>query len=273
MLILTLCLSITGCGKLIDAFREGVEDGIGSVVSSLEPEISGVQETDDSPEEDPEEDPDEPASTAPNESIGEVAYEITYAKASSYLRNSSTVWVQVIIEVENTGSARLYLDSGAYDLEDANGKLIKSVSYVSVYPDVIEPGEKAYYYEETSIDDFEKAVELEILPRVDIKKATVDKIRLSVSDDVLSEDGYGDLKILGRVENTTDEELSYVYVVVVLFDSNDIPLGLFHTTIPDTLAPGDKVGFEGISMFLPASVTLDSVSRYEVFAYMEQYQY
>jgi len=270
VLALALCLSIAGCGRLLNAVKEGVEEGISSALSSMEPVISDLQETDEYPED---EKPDEPVTTTPKESSDEVAYEITYAKATTYGYSMGIVWVQSIFVVENTGSTRLYLSGGAFDLEDENGKLVKSVASVPVYPNVIDPGEKAYYHDKRMLESLDNAEELVILPRVDIKKATVDTLRLSVSDLDLVEEGYSGVKMRGRVENTTDEEQTLVYIATVLFDDSDIPIGLMVTTLSETLAPGDKVGFETSGYNLPKNLTVDSVSRYEVFAYHHQFQY
>lgn len=202
-----------------------------------------------------------------------VDYEITYSSAKTYTNSIGTTWVQAIFEVTNTGTGPLYLSAGSYDLEDESGALVASKTMVSVYPDVIDPGEKAYYYEESTLDDVEGGIELTILPRADAKEAKIDNIRFSVSDFSLSEDSFSRIKMMGRVENNSDEVQNMIYIAAILFDSDNKPIGQIFTILSEELAVGDKIGFEGSAFSLPKDVTMDAVARYEVFAYPLQFQF
>ena len=211
---------------------------------------------------------------APNPSSGEdeLTYEITYQNAETWVNSIGTVWVQVIVEVTNTGSVPLYLSSGAFDLEDQSGSLVKSVSMVSSYPDIIEPGEKGYYYEETTLD-VDEPIELVVLPRPDIRRARIENIRYAVTDLTLSETTFNDIKMMGRVENTHDEEQEMVYVVAILFDSNGVPIGRILEIIMEHFQPGDKIGFEASSFSMPNRIKLGDIASHEVYAYPMQYQF
>lgn len=201
------------------------------------------------------------------------AYEVTYSHATSYKDSIGTVWMQAIVEIENTGSSDLFLSTGNMDIEDANGKLITSRTMVSCYPNVISPGEKGYYYESTTLNDLDEAIDLVVIPRPDIKAAKVDKITLNISEDELANKTYGGLSLKGRIENPTSEEQKLVYIAAVLFDAQDVPIGLMFTIITDPIKAGDKIGFEMSSSALPSDVTLDRVARYEIFAYPTQFQF
>lgn len=203
----------------------------------------------------------------------ETAYEITYNNARIYTDSIGTPWVQVIVEIENTGSADLYLSSGKCDLEDKDGNLVKSLSMVSIFPSVIATGEKAYLYEETTLDE---AVEGEItaLPRFSADKATVDNVRFNVTDAEITGDQFGFMKGKGRVENTTSEaEDGMTYIVFVLKDAESTPIGVMFTIMTDTLNPGDKFGFEVSGMSLPDDVTPDTVASFDTYAYPYQLQF
>lgn len=201
-----------------------------------------------------------------------VAYEITDSSVALWKDSIGTSWVQTIVEITNTGSEPLYLGSGSYDLEDSEGKLIASQSLVSTYPNVLAPGEKGYMYEETT---FDKDVdgELTVIPRVDAKEAKVDLIRLSVSDTEISNGSYGDLEMLGRVENCTDETQSMVYIVAFLYDEAGSCIGQMFTILMDDLAAGEKVGFEMSSFSMPDTITASAVADYVVYAFPYQYQF
>lgn len=202
----------------------------------------------------------------------ETAYEITYSGAKAYTDSIGTTWVQAITEIENTGSANLYLGSGAYDIEDADGGLVKSSTMVSAFPSVIAPGEKGYFYEETTLDEPVEG-ELTLLPRPSADKAKVEYIRFALSDLELSADDFGDLKARGRVENTSSEPSSMTYIVLVLKDAEDQPIGLMFTILSEELAAGAKVGFEMSSFALPDDVTEEAVASYEAFAFPMQMQF
>lgn len=212
-----------------------------------------------------------PETQAPAETTAPVAvqYEITDARATSWVNSIGTTWVQVIVEITNTGTSNLYLSSGSYDLEDAEGHLVASQTLVSEAPDVIAPGEKGYMYEETTLDTPVEG-ELTVLPRVDVEEASVDLIRYTVSDASLTEGKYGDLKILGRVENTSAEPGDMVQIVAVLYDADGVCIGQMFTILTDELAAGDKIGFEMSSLSLPDTVTAEAVAEIVYYAFPMQ---
>lgn len=248
LLAAALALSLTACGDSGSGDESKKPDAPSEALSaSVEPEPTEEQKDD-------------------------VAHEITYTNVRTYTDSIGTMWAQVIVEIENTGTSDLYLSSGSYDLEDESGKLIASNTMVSTYPEVISPGEKAYMYEEDMLDD---AVEgnLTVVPRPSVEKAKVDNIRFNVSDVEISGDKYGHLKAMGRVENTTQEDQSMVYIVLILKDANGAPIGQIFTILTDDLPAGEKIGFEATAMSLPDDVTVDAIANYDVFAYPMQMQF
>ena len=114
--------------------------------------------------------------------------------------------MQVIAAIENTGSASLCLSGCAYDLEDA-------------------PGETGYLYETTLLDEPVDG-ELTLLARPDVENAKVDLVRFAATDIDLAMDQYGDLRIKGRVQNTSDEIYIQTKIVALLFDADGNLLGL-----------------------------------------------
>lgn len=202
-----------------------------------------------------------------------ISYEINYKNASTYENSIGTIWINTIYEVENTGEVPLYLNSASCDIEDTDGKLVKALSMVSVYPSVIEAGEKAYYYESTTLNEFTEEIEVVPLPRVNIDKAKVPTTRLEVSEIEMYDDYYGGIKARGRVENTTDEEQNMVYISMILFDENDDPAHVIFTILMEDLIAGDKIGFELSALSIPDEFTSSNVSRYEVYAYPMQMQF
>lgn len=201
-----------------------------------------------------------------------IEYEITYKNVESWVNLIGTTRVQVIVEIQNVGTIPIYLSSSSYDLEDSNGQLIASKSSVSTYPDVIKPGEKGYMYSETSLDNPVEG-EINLIPRISAKKAKVSCIRYNVSDVTIADSTYYGPKMIGRIENTTEEdEDGIIYVVAILYNTDKKPIGLLTDVILDDLNAGAKIGFEATSLSLPETVTTSSIDSYLVYAYPMQLQ-
>ena len=218
------------------------------------------------------EEDDSSTDTDDKESTNAESYEVTYTSAKLYTSSIGTVWLQTIIEVENTGDSDLYLSAGAYDLEDDTGKLVSSQDLVSVYPSVISPGEKAYYYEETTVDDLDENTVLTVIPRPKVAQSKVDKIQFPISDFELKADEYNGVSMIGRVENNTDEEQTLVNIACILFDSENVPIGVIFTMLTEDFNASDKIGFEGTGFSLPPDVTMENVASHIEFAYPTQFQ-
>ncbi|MBO5036860.1 MAG: hypothetical protein J6D42_07265 [Clostridia bacterium] len=202
-----------------------------------------------------------------------MSYEITDCRARTWTNSIGSVWLQTIVEITNTGTTNLYLSSGAYDLEDNLGNLITSRTMVSAYPNVLAPGEKGYMYDEATLDENYDG-ELTVLPREDIEESRVDLIRFTVTDTKISNDKYGRLKMVGRVENSSKEEQTgMIYIVAFLYDNTGSFVGQMSTILTEDLAVGDKIGFEMSEFSLPDDITAEIVTDYVIYAYPLQYQF
>ena len=211
-----------------------------------------------------------PAETAPVEEKAATSWEVGEGKVQTWTDSIGSEWVQVMVPVVNNGTDNLYLSSGTMDLEDETGHLVKSMSMVSVYPTVIKPGETAYYYEETTLDEGVEG-DLTVLPHVAVEKAKVDLIRYEVSDLELKSKESGGVELTGRVENTTQENGSLVYIVAFFYNEDNEPLGQAFTILNNDLAAGDKIGFSANTFSL--QITADEIDHYDVFAYPTQMQF
>lgn len=198
------------------------------------------------------------------------AYELGDAEIRTWTDSIGSKWIQVSFAVKNTGGKDLYLSSGTIDVEDASGALIDTLSMVSAYPQIVQPGETAYYYEETTFEG-ESTEGLKAALHPDIKVSSNECVRLAVSDVTLKDDSYFGVKALGRVENTTDEEQKLVYIVINMFDADGALLGQEFTILSNSLAPGEKISFETSS--LGNRITAAEVASYEIYAFPNQYQF
>ena len=201
------------------------------------------------------------------------SHEITYQNVRVWTNNIGTTWIQAIVEVTNTGNENLYLGPGSYDLEDADGRLVKSQGQVSTYPSVLAPGEKGYMYNEITLDDYSGDGNLSILPRPDIKTAKVDLVRYGISDLNVSDTAYGGINVLGRIENTTDKaENGTIYIVAFFYDAAGTPIGSAFTILTETVDVGAKIGFEFSSFSMPNDITSEDIADTIIYAYPYQLQ-
>lgn len=219
---------------------------------------------------------DDTNTNVPNEASSDTiaeqtaSYEITDKRVATWVNSIGITDMQIIVEITNTGTKNLYLDSGSCDIEDASGKLITSESLVSAFPDVLAPGEKGYMYEETILDK-EFDGELTVIPHEEVEEAKVNLIRFPVTDIEISDGKYGGFDMLGRVENTSDEEQDLIYVTAFLYNESGTCLGQMFTIME--LSAGDKVGFEMSSLSLPDDISADDIADYVVYAYPCQFQF
>lgn len=220
----------------------------------------------DAPEGEGDASPSAPEDAAPGE-----GYKITYANAEIYTDSGGTVWCQTLVELENTGSDDLYLSPGSYELKDGGGETAVSRTFVSTYPQVISPGEKAYMYEETTLDGPVEG-EPAVIPHPSAGKAAVNKVRFETSDVELSEGKYGALTAAGRVTNNTDKNSEITYIAVILKNDAGEPIGQMAAII-DHLKAGESTSFQAYSLSLPEDVTLDAVADFIVYAYPMQMQF
>lgn len=197
-------------------------------------------------------------------SVGEASVRTWYDSIGSH-------WIQVIVPVTNVGTVNIFGEACSIDLEDESGHLVDTMSLVSFFPQVLQPGETGAYCEETILDDG-IGDNLKALPHVKLQKAKVDCQRLEVSDLDISDEQYFGIKVTGRIENKTSDEISSPYVVAILYDNGGKIVG---TTldITDAVAAGDKIGFSSNASTLPDDVTASTIARYEVFAYPHQFQF
>ena len=202
----------------------------------------------------------------------EESFEIVDSSILAWENSIGSTWCKIVTEVKNTGTAPLYLSAADFDIEDSAGSLLSVANLVSVYPPVINPGESAVYFETTMLDGIAPEAVQNIIPHVKAEKAKVEQILFPTSDVKITDEIYGGIKAIGRVENNTAETQDSVYVAVICRDANAKAIAVL-MTILNGLAPGDKVGFEATAFSLPDDLTAASVSSFETYAYPLQFQF
>lgn len=200
------------------------------------------------------------------------SYEIVDTYYNIGTSSIGTVWIECYAIVENTGSTNLYLSSGSFDIEDKDGNLVDIITTSTVYPIVIAPGERAVYYENAIWSDHTDGKEYNIVPKVDIMRATVPHIRYEVSDVTLSEDKTGDITVIGRVTNHTEFEETLCWIAILFYNSDNELIAVDSCSTAEDLSPGGTASFKTSQLYDYFGVDLEDVAHYEIIAYPYQHQ-
>lgn len=193
-----------------------------------------------------------------------VKYEIGTPIINQWTDSIGMKWMRYSVPVKNIGTADLYLEDISVDFESEFGDLLQTESYVSSYPEYLKPGETGYYYDETFCDFDDTNVN--VVPHVQVKKATGAIDRYEISDVSIKSDSIFGIKITGRVQNNTSEKGSLVIVAANLFDSEGLLICSCFTYLDNDLNPNSKVGFS-ISQFAYSKFKPSDVARYEIYSY------
>ena len=204
-------------------------------------------------------------STASQEKM---AYDITdtiFEITDSYFGNGFEC--RVIIEVTNTGNVPIYLHDCVLDFEDDDGHLLETYDFVSNIPDIVQPGEKGYFYTNGN-HSFDEDVDFEngcnLVPKLSIEKARGELKSHEVVDVSLYNSDYGTVGCRGRIIIETDKEISLIYVTTVYYDSEGKVLGISGTNVTDITA-NDQTSFDDAGLFMP-NFDVDDVADYKIYA-------
>lgn len=173
-----------------------------------------------------------------------------------------------ILEITNTGTCPLSLEDCYVDFEDADEHLIATEKFISSCPDIINPGEKGYFYNgglsltldaDISIND-----EVYAVPHINITESKYAPIDYLVSDTSITKN-HNTAKILGRVTNNTAKDDPLLYLNVIFYDADGNVIGITGTNITD-LDSGTTKSFECTSMYAAGNFDYDEIYEYEIIA-------
>lgn len=200
-------------------------------------------------------------------------YVVTYQYFNVFEDSFGDAEYQAIIEIQNTSSGNLYLGTATFDIYDRAGNIVASETLISSDPSVIAPGEKGYYYSNGGYLDNVPMGDYVLRPTINVEPTNLSATRFSVSGTSIKTTSFGkNIDVLGTIRNNTAKDEAVLWVVIVLFDNNNLPIGIYGTNILDVNA-GSTVGFEAEGWHLPEYITIDDVAKYEVIAAPIQYQF
>ena len=230
-----LCLSMSACGS-----------------------SAPVQETAENTENVPGAEIEEPAAQPAGKAEYEFGDPIVIVNTSEW---TGLYQETVLCPITNTGKSNIYMYQGQIDLEDADGHLVDSLDIYRYIPNALAPGETGYVYTFNETDS--DPGEVKALPHIKADPSPEEIVRYEVSDASLSDNSYGEMKFVGRIENTGTKDAQQVDVTVAFFDAENQIIGCGFGRMDD-LAVGQKKGI-AINSYIQG-VTSADVDHYEVFA-------
>lgn len=201
-----------------------------------------------------------------NYSIGEMIF-YTYDDNSYY---------RFIQPITNTGNVPLYLKGCTLDIEDKNGHLLSSESFISNCPDVIAPGETGYFYNGlgslSTNDAVKNASSIVAVPKLEIVESDEEPITYRIFDTSFTQGNFSP-SVVGRITNNTREDDSLVYVQVIFYGENGNVIYITGTNIMNLLA-GQTQSFEILILPTPdENILYENIANYEVIARKAHYQF
>ena len=151
-------------------------------------------------------------------SSGDISWEVGPLYTRCVLDDFTGYYYGVLsFPVTNTGTAEIDLPYAKADLVDASGQIIQTEEYILAAPEIIRPGETAWYYRSiiTNQGSFSSAIIHDIQPNRNPYPSYLGT-QLSVHDITFDSN---ENSVYGIVENITDEYLpSTIYAMILFFD-------------------------------------------------------
>lgn len=204
---------------------------------------------------------------------GDIAYEVTYSRYTLY-ESFNDIYCGSIIEVENTGSANLYLGSAKIDLYDADMNLVGvGEGVISSAPNIIVPGEKGYFYGAFSIDGSVSVDrEYSVNPTLDIERAKHNPAYFELSDVSVTVSGEDSVDLIGKAANTTTQDGSLERVEIIYFTEDGTPI-LGDGVNVLNVSKGETQSFSTSSSgFTRAGYSTNDIADYKVYCCLYQPQ-
>lgn len=209
----------------------------------------------------------------PTPPIQSVNYSIGAMTFYTYDDKSYYRFIQPII---NTGNVPLYLKKCTLDIEDENGHLLSTESFISNCPDVILPGETGYFYNGlgslSTNDAVKNADYIVAIPKLEIVESDEEPVVYRISDTSLTQGNFSP-SVVGRITNNTKEDDSLVYVQTIFYGKNGNVIHITGTNIMNLLA-GQTQSFEiSILSTSDENVSYENIANYEVIARKAHHQW
>ena len=180
------------------------------------------------------------------------------------MKEGSYYYGYVFARLENNGNKPIKVNTGLFEIFDAEGDAITSTDSYTAYARYLEPGEYTYFRMSTTLKEIKTADEVDDYMLTVSGKSDLDKVtvRLECTSEYKEkvQNGYYTYNYMyATITNNTDEPVFQPYVVFALLDEDENILYLVGDSLDsnEDLMPGSSVMFR---------VTVDS----DFVAYMEE---
>lgn len=227
VLILTFCLSLAACGNTSTPPAETPK-----LVSTPAPELNSTPTPRPTPEPTPEPEP-----------------EIEIISEQLVLKTNGDTYIY-LCEFINPCDFAISISDISIDLEDAGGNLLSVSDYVSSKPSTIAPGGHGYICEQVLNANFDTDVDINAVAKAvlhyDVEKDTYSALPVEITSVSLgTKTSFPN--VLGRVKNTGDKDLTFVYISFPVYSADGI-LQTVITAFVDVEA-GEEVSFEQMGIY------------------------
>lgn len=174
----------------------------------------------------------------------------------------------IYYEITNMGDTNLYLKSAVFDIQDKNGHLLQTEDFISSCPDIIQPGEKGYFYDYISFDENVTIDNnSELVPKFEILRADGNVENYEVTDISLNLDSItGNQKVVGRITNNySTESDALMYIQTIYYDKNGRVVSIDGTTFGKEIKPNETVSFHSTA-YLKDYIDPTKIGSYHVIA-------
>lgn len=197
-----------------------------------------------------------------------IDYTVSNTTFYTYADSLDNIEYCFILEITNTGTCPLSLEDCYVDFEDKDGHLVSTEKFISSCPDIINPGEKGYFYNGSLalfLDaDINSQDEIYAVPHMNITESKHEPVDYTVSDTSITKDSNSP-KILGRITNNTKKDNPLLYLNVIFYNSDGDVIGITGTNITD-LNSGTTKSFECSGRFVAGDFDFDDIYEYKIIA-------
>jgi len=150
-------------------------------------------------------------------------------------------YIILAFEVSNSLNKPLYLKASDFDIVDENDELIDTMKLVNAYPQIIEPGNVAVYYDVKTSDKISDTnIKLKAIPHIESEKSHAKQYKLFITGVRTGGSSYAMVTVKNSSSRT---EYSNVHIAVIAKKSNNEVVSVMTTTI-DSIKPGAEMEYK-----------------------------
>ena len=202
------------------------------------------------------------------EEKSEPKLELEQSTGSAWKNSIDTVWVHSAAVYVNTGDVPVNIGETQMTFKGTDGSVLGTAPMVYSVPEVVQPGEKAFVAESTTLDGVTDPEEYdETTYNFGFDKGEKDSNLLEVSGVKGTKgDEYTLYKVTGVVKNTTDDLQDDIRLAAALYAEDGALLGVLTGSVSAGINPEGEAGFELNYPEIPKDI-VDKITDVEVKAY------